>query len=413
MPTRKGATTRTVTTVVEDGEGNQQPQYANSPLFTTEDTPTGKEIESIAVYREDPPEGWVGTIAGHATEKIIKDKWGGGSFKLKAYSNGRICKHKTLVIGGDPIFQSKGMEADWYRSKGLTPPSAQSGQMDMPTLLSFFKEQSAETRRSEIDMVERRRQIDNDADDRRRRYEAEMEANRRREDNEREEKRRKDDEERERRRREDDDRRMRESREHMQQMATMLQTSGERASAAAASNSKMMMEFMGLMFQAKNAGAGDPSSLILKGAELVTTLRQAAGGDSEKDIMTTVVENLPGMLESVGSAAKGVVQEIRAPKQPAGQLPPITNPDQTAQALAKSLLDSGHDPAAYFKAVGSQLDKMKAEAQKKGITPPTAKKNGAPPPVPPPTPKAKEMPKPAQSTGAAEMSFGKKPAKAS
>lgn len=363
-------TTRTVvrTTTTEGSDGKTGDiESSNSPLFAAEDIKDGRPVEKITVSRVAPNEGHLDTIEASATEDDIRDRWGGGTFQLRAYANGRIAKHREIRIAGDPIMVGKAASADYYRKRGLPDPNAPAGtQLDLPTLLNFMKEQGKEGRTAEVESMERRRQIDAEAEDRRRRWEQEMDEKRRREDLEREERRRRDDEERDRRRAQDEERRAREAREFQMQMQQAQ--SANTAATMALMQEQMKQTLSFLTAQNRPAAGLDPTEAILKGVNLVQTVRDSVGGGESKDLLATVVEQLPDMLGQAAQAAKGVVSEIRGnPGTPAqggaaAAAPSALPADKEAEAIARRLLSEGRDPAEWFGRYSQQLESMKQQA---------------------------------------------------
>lgn len=365
----RGTTRTTVrTTTVDDGKSADDEVDSSSPLFAPEDIKGGRQVEKIAVYRVVPNEGHLDTIEASATEDDIRDRWGGGTFQLRAYANGRIAKHREIKIAGDPVLMGKVAQADYYRKRGLPNPDAPAAgqQLDLPALLTFFKEQGKETRTSEVEAMERRRQIDAEAEDRRRRWEMEMEEKRRKDEQDREDRRRRDDDERDRRRREDDERRAREAREFNVQMQQLQQAQQAQTMALMQKQMDQTLGFIAAQNKA-NAAAGstDPTEAILKGVNLVQTIKDSVGAGEGKDLLSTVVENLPDIFGQAAQAAKGVMGEVRGnPGAPAaqsakpGQLPA----DKEAETIAKRLLSEGRDPAEWFSRYGQQLHAMKQQA---------------------------------------------------
>ena len=367
----RGTTRTTVrTTTVEGSDGKATEVENTSPLFAPEDIKSGDPVQKITVARVVPNEGHLDTIEASATEDDIRERWGGGTFQLRAYANGKIAKHREIKIAGDPVLVGKVAQADFYRKRGIPNPDgpAAGQQLDLPALLTFFREQGKEGRASEVESMERRRRIDAEAEERRRRWETELEEKRRKDEQDREERRRRDDDERERRRREDDERRSREAREFNLQMQQLQQANQAQAMAVMQKQMDQTLGFIAAQNKANNAAAGstDPTEAILKGVNLVQTIKDSVGAGEGKDLLSTVVENLPDIFGQAAQAAKGVMGEVRgnpgaqakAAGKPGQQLPA----DQEAEMIAKRLLSEGRDPAEWFSRYGQQLHAMKQQA---------------------------------------------------
>jgi hypothetical protein len=100
-----------VTVVTPDAGANgvsveKTDDFTGSPLF---DEAEAKQVDFIGVYRREPfdDEGYYGRIPGDSTEDDIFKRFGGGTFELQAYREGRVAKKKQVKVGGDPIFKSK------------------------------------------------------------------------------------------------------------------------------------------------------------------------------------------------------------------------------------------------------------------------------------------------------------------
>ena len=365
--------TRTITKITTQegdattGKEDDDASLSGCPLFATHIAKSGQPIEKIAVFRMKPHEGWIGTIPAGSTEEDIREQWGGGTYSLRAYSAGKIVKHHEVVIAGDPRLQGRGAQADWYRARGLpNPDQPNHGGVDLGTLLTFFREQGQESRRAEVDSVERRRQLEADAEarrqeaeDRRRRWEMEMEEKRRGDDLAREERRRRDDEARDRRREQDEERRAREQREFQLQMLGLQQSNSAQTIKMMEQQMENTMKFMSAQLRGSSSSE-DPTAAIMRGVELVRTVRDTVGGEQEKDLLTSVVESLPEIT-------RGVLGEIRGnPGKPAGsssgQSAQAPSSDQQAEDIARRLISEGRDPAEWFGHYTKQLTAMKEQA---------------------------------------------------
>lgn len=167
---------------------------AKAPLFADL---AGGDYETIHVYRLEPEEeGHVGKIDVAANEEALRAKFGGGKFRLQLKdSRGSIKSTKTLVVGGEPVFQSLGAKARYHRTLGLpedpaivvAPVAAAAGGAGMGELLTLFTTFQ---------------QMQASADSKRAEMQARMDADRRRDDEARDERRRKEEEESRRRDRE-------------------------------------------------------------------------------------------------------------------------------------------------------------------------------------------------------------------
>lgn len=297
-----------------------------APLFDST-----AEIAYVTVSRDDPDEGYVGRVPASATERDILKKFGGGSFTLSARNpSGKPVKggHRSLSIGGDPIFQSRAAELKWKRAQGLDDdrrPAAASGEkpMSMAELLILMDKQAEKARADSRDMFLMQQQLTTQSHQRQLEMMREEATRRDRDAAERDARR---------------EREQKEQRERDREfMATMLQL---------------------VKSDAKAAGGADPVALLLKGVELAGTIKGAGGGEEgESDPVTALAANLPAILEhGARLVERGTAAARPAPNPKRGRGEDDDEEGVTlqgeiatkAKALVAKLEAEGKDPAAVM-----------------------------------------------------------------
>lgn len=400
---RKGRGKATETTIikrelVDDDEENASEKMTFAALFDPgPDDANSETVVRVRVFRADPREGYLGYIEDlNASEEYIVERWGGSVYKLEGLNNrGRIIRVRTVAIGGDPIFIGESFEAQWRKQKGL-PKKAESGtseQLSTKDMLALIQAREEALRKELADKEERDRKERQEREAERRREEREWQAQREREQREWDERRRRDQEEADRRRRQEEeareDRRRRDAEEaatrqqqHMAQMLTIVQTQA---------NNMIAFVKETVVAQAAGPKGADPSEMLIKGVQLALQLKEAAGGEGEEDLLTTVVKNLPQMLNSAGNAVGKAIREVKgggampAPAAPGGaklgitpqgglMLPPGPVSEKFA-AIVNRVVEAGGDPE---QALANVADKLLTGG--KG-TPKSAPASTASPPV--------------------------------
>lgn len=334
-----------------------------------------QQFAKIRVHRTEPNEGMLGYLEDvDATEKTLYDKWGGSVFRLEAVDQtGRIRAVRVLRIAGDPVFVSSMAKAEWEKRKFINaqaanPPPPNSGP-DVQTILAMVEERE-DKRRAELEAklaAERQERADREAERRREerewqaerdRQQREFDDRRRREDEAREEKRRRDDEERDRRRREEQKEALQQQQQFMTQMLGIVQAS-----------SAQSIAFVKETVAAQQAKpATDGSEMLLKGVTLAMQLKEMAGGgsDAEEPILTTVIKNLPDILNGAGNAVGKAIREVKG--EPAPEPGTLTLRGAAAEkvgALAQKIEASGGNAEQALATIADRLlgNKPKQAAQ--------------------------------------------------
>lgn len=366
-----GKKTKTTITreVLADDEKERSP-LTFAALFDPGPEDHNEEVAiRVRCTRADPPEGMLGYIEDmDATEKHILDNWGGSTYRLDGLNaKGKIIRVKTLKLAGDPIFVSEAADQQWRKQRGLPPRGAAAGAMSATDILAMIEQREAKRSAEEKERRDEQRREERDADERRRREEREFQAEREKQTREWEDRKRRDDEERDRKRRQEDDDRERRRREdaaaaalqqqqHMQQMLHMV-------TSQASQSVSFIKETVALQAGKPHA---DGSEMLIKGVQLALQLKEAAGGgDSEEDLLQTVVKNLPALLNGVGNAASKVVREIKgqSPEAPAAAqttpngglvLPPGPASEKFTEVINR-IAAAGQNPEVVLAQVADQL----------------------------------------------------------
>lgn len=386
-PSKSGAATETVITrrILTENE-NTKPSgiMTFGSLFEPGDDDTNDEtVVRVIVERISPDEGLVGYIEDmEATEAYLKEQWGGSTYRLKGLNaKNKPIRLRTIKIAGDPIFLSEAAEMKYRRAHGLPP------RMQAPTTTGFSPQEfmamidAKEEKKKQEDEIKRKEE--KEALEERRRYEREAEENRRRDERnfqlekdrtqrEWEAIRKREEGEREDRRRRESEEAMQRQQQFMQQMLLMTQQQAQNT----------------ISFVKETVGSSksnvDPTDSFMKAVQLILTLKESFAGDNgggkEEDLITTVIKNLPAMLNSAGNAVGRAVQELKGnpsrPQLPAAgalTLPPGQLSQKMSQLMMK-IQESGGNPEEVLTLVA---DKLLQSAD--GIQP----QNTAPMPSPP------------------------------
>lgn len=402
--TRRTVTTETVGQGGEDEERPESRHFEGFEGLFPEGVKAGNVVTKVRVTRNDPPDGILGVIHEVGLDDdFIKEKWGGGVYKLDGLNEGnQIMAKRVFRISGMPKFENPVDERAYYKSKGLQPPAdaqAPAG-LSAQEVIEMLDKREREREEKSIEKWRRERAEEESAEERRRErqreWEAQMEERRERWEREKREEERKAEE----RRREDDARRDKQSQDLMAQMMLITKAGADAAVQQAKENAATTIAIIKETSQKQ----GDPIQAMMQGIELAQKF--GGGGDGgEGSIWTQVASQLPGMIERLGPSIGGAVREARglAPGQgEPGQLAPQGSfqiaPGETASklnAIANSIRAQGHDPAAVF---GQMADNILAKAQ--GAQAQAQQPPQAPPrPVPKAPPSA--QPRPPQPTQAA------------
>lgn len=371
------------TRTVEEPEGeeedeNEELRNANPDVSIFDFSPTERvKIDRIRVYRREPDEGFLGEIEETANEETIGARWGGGVFKVEARgSGGAIIRSKTIRIAGDPIFMSSVAESRWLRANGIKTPAAapanhQGDGMGIRDMLLLMEERDA-----------KREQAAAEREAKERREREEREERRMRDERDREERRQKDEAEREERRlrlaREDDERRAKQHREDLDR------AQAESARLIQQQNAMFTQTLTMLKVEQSQTVATNPVEMLLKG---IAVARQLAPGDGEgagpPDLVTTLMNNAPGIIGAIRGAAHDAREEAAAEGPPPGNT--VDTGDgivikgksaRVLRSLAAKMAENGHDPdkaiemAAHIYINATKNAKQQKAAKK--ASPPTS-----------------------------------------
>lgn len=323
---KKAVVTRTETvTDDEDVRAEAEKNFSDEPLFAdlggTDDT----TVEKVTVSREDPDEGYLGTLTGGANELEIFQQWGGSKYKLIAKNGrGRILTTRMLKLAGEPVFMSEVAEARWRRANGLSkkkaePEAGEVGAMSPRELMALIETKADAAKREAEEREERRRKEDHEREEKARREEREWRAQMEKDRADREERirredaaqaarldqqRREDDKRREDRIREDEQRR---EKDHERAMTSQL-------AAAKESQEKNQQFFTNMLAMAKGdaKASADPMAQVTQILTLVEALKSASGNGGEpQDAVTALLSRLPETLQAAGSMVGNAIREVK------------------------------------------------------------------------------------------------------
>lgn len=353
----------------ETGAGGKTLNQPLSALFDAgPDDSNDDDVVRVRVFRSEPREGYVGYVEDmEATQETIKERWGGSTYRLEGLNaKGRIARHRSIVIAGDPLFVGEAFDIQWRRAKGLPPKGAAPNKsLDVGEVIAMMEAREEKLARQMADREEKERRDREERETNRRREEREWQAQREREQREWDERRRiaaeevekrrrQDDEDREKRRREDSDRALAQQQQFMTQMLTIIQQS-----------SAQSISFVKETVAARNEQPkSDPSEMLMRGVELALKLKDASEGGAEPDLLTTVVQNLPGMLNAAGNAVGKAVREVKgggvqpapAQAQPGGGLTlPPGEVSRKFAAIVHQVSQAGGDPEKALDVVASRI----------------------------------------------------------
>ncbi len=357
-PKNRTVITRTEVHEDDDGEHGDAPVEDFGTLFDSESV-KDKGIFKVRVTRKEPDEGLLGYIQNPlAPEDEITNQWGGGTFLLQGMNTkGVIVKTTTLKIGRDPIFQTMAAESMWRRAKGLPAAStvAAKPETSLQDTLAMIDAREDKRAREAAERDERHRKDEAERDERRRKDEREFtaklaqearewEARKAKDEAEREDRRRKDDLEREERRRRDESEREQRAAAHQAQMLQMVQA-----------NATQTIQFMKASSAEKPAQDG--SEMLMKAVGLIQQIKEVSGvgegGGGDKDVLTVLVENMPGILNGIGNAAGKAIKEIKGmpvPQPSGGDMPPgsLTIPPGALANMLADMVQKGVNPEAVI-----------------------------------------------------------------
>lgn len=319
----------------------------------------GRKPRRVDIYRLEPHEGFLGSMEPDATERHILEKWGGSFYRLEAKNNhGKIIQVRSIKIAGDPVFVSEQFDITYRRKMGLPPRETPNkpgspGGFDIQTYMAMLNEQENKRRDEEERREVIRKREERESEERRRKLEDETLEKRRRDEREFEERRRRDDQEREERTRKASAEDTARAQSHFQMMIQMVQAQSNQMLTLLTASNTQQLETL----KAANQGSNGTNS-ILQGVELVQKIKEMTGDgeQGEKSILSTVIENLPGILNSAGGAVGRAARELKGePQTPPQAATPNPNEPQplTLQGplatkygkLIQKWISEGKDPA--------------------------------------------------------------------
>ncbi len=409
------ARTRTVTKFVEDevddaaaAEGRPDPNEGVTIFGDLDDPDAERRIEKVQVRRLEPDEGVLGELDARVTLLELREKFGGGKFRLDGKNvKGQIKKVETVSIAGDPIFQSEVYEAKWRRANGL-PPRAHGNQeqVSMKDILVLIEERD----RKRAEDEERRRREERELEKLRRDEERALERERiereRREREDREEKLRRDAQEREERLRKEaleiEERRARQAREDEERRTRQHREDMERMKAEQQALMNAQQQMFAQTLQLVKADAARPQNdveTLIKGITLAKELGGAGG--EPPDLLTTLLGRAPELLSELRQTASAAVHEIRGGGEEAGgegasEEELVVKGPMAAKlkAIQEALIARGQDPekaidvlmrmvAAKRAAAAEAAPRAPQRKPKKGAVKRARKAKGKPAPLPP------------------------------
>jgi hypothetical protein len=349
-------------------------------------------VDHLLVYRMEPTEdeGSLGSCEPTITEAGLKEKYGGGKYKITPRdATSRFIPGqggRTLKIAGDPKFSNDVSRRKWLKNNGIEEGRAAAGgggdrPPSMMEMMMFMQRQS-ELTRAEMTAAAAERQREAEANRQQREREAEAHHNRQ----------------------------LELVKLQVQQQEAMLKAERERIREEQKDARERDREFLQALTHAKGGAEGGG----LKGTlELLSAAKELfGGGDGESDPLASLAQNAPALMEQVTRMVGGK-QQAAAPATPRarnGQAEPFVVEGalgQKASAFFTELARRKIDPAAFLNAMIDQQAKRIAAAEGAGAP---AAGNGkapaaAPAPAPPPAPAAsaksaspKATPRPGRGT---------------
>lgn len=329
-------------TLVKDKDDEAE-AFEDAPLF---EVSSDLKIASVLVMRTDPDEGTLGTMPPQVTELAIKRRWGGGHYQLQARDErNKTMKggYRSIVLAGDPIFESAAAQAKWNRQQQLEgnnnrPPSDTIGLKDVIALLSSTEQKTAAA--AALRFEEQDRQHKRELE--RLRVEGELRA----------QERKAEDERREHQQQEREDRRRREDEEREERRLKGEETARQR-------DREFQVMLRGITQQ---KGGGDGADMLLKGIALA---RDLGGGGGDGDPVTAMAAALlPTLLgPKAGAPAAPVVPPARpAAAAAAAGDEPVTFDGALGKktlAVVEHLKAMGYDPETAIAGVWDTLLKAK------------------------------------------------------
>lgn len=317
------------------------------PLFSG--APRRNQIAKIWIERVIPAEGLLGKLDPAATEEQILERWGGGEFSISGRAtSGALLGKRTVVLAGEPRFQSLLAENSWRRSQGLKAkrpedelaPSGATGEtIGMKDFLVLMQE-----------MEQKRTLESQEREEKHRRDREENDARRKADDAEREERRRKIAQE-------DEERRDRRHREDMDRMAAANQAQIQQTQSFFAEITKMQ----------RNATPSDGGvGVLVQGMKLALDLKGGSDGESESSPLTAFLSRLPETLAQAREVAGAAYSEIsgkgHATASQGDDSLTITGPNAAKlKAAAAKLMAEGKDPEQLL---GRLADTILAQQRK-------------------------------------------------
>lgn len=388
---RKQTVTRTE--VMDDAEAGAEGEVSHddSPLFSNSSKKEDERIAKIDVQRLDPEEGFLGKVSPDASEATIFERWGGGKFAVVAKNEkGTIVTRTTVLISGDPIFQSEVAEMRYRRANGLPPKKGEKaardeGEFSAKELMALMETKLAAERADSETRDERRRREDAEREAKAKTEEREWRANMERERAARESRERQEEREHnsrlEQQRRDDDKRRedriredeQRREKEHERQLAATIQAAKE-------SQEKNQQFFTNMLAMSKanesHEKKSDPIEMLTKVMVLQESLRAASGGGEPQDAVQALLSRLPETLQAAGSMVTNAVREFKGgpPGAPSGggggdgeegEEGAITLTGEAAakvKELVQNLVARGQDPEKVLIAAADYLMGKKPKA---------------------------------------------------
>jgi hypothetical protein len=310
------------------------------PLFNFGDD-SERQHDRTNCYRIEPiNEGLLDAIAVDATEEDIRNRWGGGKFKLIAVdADGTIMKNRTIKIAGDPVFDNDIAQQQYTRllrqKFGISPAgNAPSGAAASDAVEAATEERHRRTLERIAAEAEAKAKIE---EQRRRSEREEREAEERRRSDERKAERERDEAN---RRQEREEREAKEERRWREEREARDREFRERLAAddRRREEEKQEREREREERRQDRAERGDPTAMLVQGMQLAMSM---GGGGEPPDAMTAFLSKAPELLqgakELMATPTRAGNPQQRPAAPPAGKKGPDPIVIDAADPLGKDI----------------------------------------------------------------------------
>ncbi len=364
--------------VVEGGASalpEQDEPLQGAPLFELAGDLTA--VAKVGVIRDEPiEEGQLGYVLPDATEETIRRRWGGGTYRLQAKTEqGHHLKggFRTIKLAGEPKFTDAVSLAKYRRlrrqemGEDSEPQAAAKGQPSILEILEM-QERKAELARAQAREDYERREAERDAAHRREMERVKLEA-----------------EAHERERKAEDDRRDRERQAAEERRERERLAEDQRRRQDQEDGRARDREFFaGMLKLNKEEAKGGGTAGLESALRVLMAAREMFGEGGSPDAITTLIGNLPAILDKSSGIASQITGQAPAA---GGEEPPkdgITLSGIHGRKLAaamQNLRSQGVDPEKVLLHQLHQLATVKVQRPGEpaaNVSPPDGKQSAPP-----------------------------------